>query len=133
VKYRFRPIIPVTLIGPTGRQHLANAVLDTGSDKCLFPSIVQHIIAAQVRPESGYGVTWRGSTHPLVYAEVSLELADEVTTYRWPATVAFTSAPLKYSLLGIAGCLEYFDARFLGEERLVEAEEAGDLLEKYQP
>ncbi len=100
------------LIGPTGRQHLATAVLDTGSDECLFPSIFQHIIAAQTLPEIGHRVTWRGGMFPLVYADVSLELADEITTYRWPAIVAFTQPPLKYSLLGIAGCLEYFDARF---------------------
>ncbi len=120
--HRYRPIVPLTLIGPTGRQHLATAVLDTGSDECLFPRIFQHIIAAQTRPEVGHRVTWRGGTFPLVYADVSLELADEITTYRWPATVAFTQAPLKYSLLGIASCLEYFDARFLGEDRVVELE-----------
>jgi hypothetical protein len=58
----------------------------------------------------------------MTYADVLLQLTDDVTTYRWPATLAFTQAPLKYSLLGIAGCLEYFDARFLGEARIVELE-----------
>jgi hypothetical protein len=47
-------------------------------------------------------------------------LADDTSTYRWPTIVAFTPAPLRYSLLGMAGCLQYFDARFLGADRTLE-------------
>ncbi len=56
------------------------------------------------------------------YADITLLLADDVSAYSWPATVAFTTAPLKHSLLGLAGCLEYFDARFFGADRIVEME-----------
>ena len=37
-------------------------------------------------------------------------------------TVAFTAANVRYPLLGIAGCLEFLDARFLGQRRLLELE-----------
>jgi len=41
---------------------------------------------------------------------------------RWPATVAFTPAAMRYPLLGVAGCLEYMDAKFLGKDRAIELE-----------
>jgi hypothetical protein len=120
--FRLRPIVPVTLIGPTNLRHRDQAVLDTGSDECLFPEIFLHVIGGMLRPETGYSITWRGTAYPIRYADISLMLADDASSYRWPATVAFTSAPLRYALLGTAGCLQYFDARFLGADRTVELE-----------
>jgi hypothetical protein len=35
--YRYRPIVPVTLVGPANRRHGTYAIVDTGSDDCLFP------------------------------------------------------------------------------------------------
>ena len=120
--YRYRPIVPVTLVGPANRRHGAYAVLDTGSDDCLFPIGFLVRIGGTPRPETGHHVTWRGSTHPILYANISLMLADDTSTYSWPTIAAFTSAPIKFSLLGLAGCLQYFDARFRGADRTVELE-----------
>jgi hypothetical protein len=54
---------------------------------------------------------------------VTLELADdEGNALAWPAVVAFTNAPIPYPLLGVCGCLEFFDANFRGSDRLVELE-----------
>jgi hypothetical protein len=30
--------------------------------------------------ESGYRIAWRGNTFPMVYADVSLQLADDMTS-----------------------------------------------------
>jgi hypothetical protein len=46
-----------------------------------------------------------------------LELATTANVLRWPATVAFTSAPLDYPLLGMLGFLQFFDATFLGVDQ----------------
>jgi hypothetical protein len=52
---------------------------------------------------------------------VELELSDESgSIYRWPATVGFSSAPIRYPILGNAGCLCFFDALFRGDDRIVE-------------
>ncbi len=120
--FRFRPILPVTLVGPTDRRFTTDAVLDTGSDECLFPLSVIRRIAGTLRVETAYSITWHGTAYPIRYADISLMLADDTSTYRWPATVAFTAAPLRYALLGMAGCLQFFDARFLGADRTVELE-----------
>ncbi len=120
--YRYRPIVPVTLVGQTNRRHGAHAVLDTGSDDCLFPISFLTRIGTTPRPETGHRVTWRGSTYPIQYANITLMLADDTSTYSWPTIAAFTQAPIKFSLLGLAGCLQYFDARFLGADRTLELE-----------
>jgi hypothetical protein len=52
------------------------------------------------------------------YGEVRLELTDGSTTWSWPARVAFSAAPIRYPLLGQAGCLQYLDATFLGVDRV---------------
>jgi hypothetical protein len=120
--YRHRPIIQVTLIGPTNLRHSTLAVLDTGSDECLFPISFLSFIASTPHPDTKHSVTWRGNTYPFLYSDIAVLLTDGVGTYRWPATVAFTPAPVRFCLLGIAGCLEYFDARFRGADRIVELE-----------
>jgi hypothetical protein len=53
---------------------------------------------------------------------VELELSQGATRWRWRARVGFTAAPLTYSLLGLRGCLDYFDARFRGADQIVELE-----------
>ena len=53
--------------------------------------------------DSGFALRWRGQSHPLLFAAVELELADTTgSVCRWPATVAFTPAPIRYPLLGHA-------------------------------
>ncbi len=118
-RFRFRPIVTITIIGPTARRQ-TDAVLDTGSDECLFPFSFLKLIGGVPRIEVGHRITWRGTSHALVYADISLMLADRSSSYQWQATVAFMPAPIKYALLGMAGCLEHFDARFRGADRTVE-------------
>jgi hypothetical protein len=68
---------------------------------------------------------WRGGQYALSFGDVELELADDAgIVLRWAATIAFTKAPIRYPLLGVAGCLQFFDTRLLGENRLLEIEPA---------
>jgi hypothetical protein len=66
---------------------------------------------------------WRGQRSPLRYGEVELELVDDNgSSLRWSAVVAFTTAAIRYPLLGLAGCLEFFDVKFLGAAHMIELE-----------
>ena len=66
---------------------------------------------------------WRGQRYPLRFGVVELELIDIFgAALRWPATVAFTPANIRYPLLGICGCLEFLDVKFLGKDRAIELE-----------
>jgi hypothetical protein len=77
---------------------------------------------------------WRGQTYGLRYGSVELELVDDLgNALRWPATVAFTVANVRYPLLGIAGCLEYLDVKFLGKDRALELEPNALLPATVQP
>jgi hypothetical protein len=51
---------------------------------------------------------------------VELELADGISAFRWQAMIGFSPAPIRYPLLGTAGCLQYFNTKFRGEDRIVE-------------
>ena len=118
--FRYRPFAPVTLFGASGQWNFTQAVLDPGSDDIVFPMSTVHWIGTPLLPDSGRRVRWRGTLHPLRFAAIELELDDGTGFCRWPTVAAFSPAPLKYPLLGLAGCLEYFDSTFRGANQLVE-------------
>jgi hypothetical protein len=119
---RWRPLVPVRLVSLTTGQFrdFDQALLDSGADDAIFPLAAALAIGVSFLPEVGTAVTirWGGSTHPVRYGEVRLELTDGTTTWSWPARVAFSAAPIRYPLLGQAGCLQYLDATFLGADRV---------------
>jgi hypothetical protein len=119
--YRLRPLVRVRIIGPGGRrQDFRMALLDTGADDTVFPWPTATLIGTRLLAPSPHTLRWRGTDYPLRFANVELELSTAAAFCRWPATVVFSSAPIAYPILGIAGCLEFFDATFRGEDHLVE-------------
>jgi hypothetical protein len=120
---RWRPLIPVTVLGPTGlSRQFGRALLDTGADDTVFPLDTAAWIAAPLRPDAGHRIRWRGQPHPLRFGDVQLELAAGGSVWRWSAVIAFSPAPLAYPVLGNCGCLQFFDARFRGAGLLVDLE-----------
>jgi len=102
--------------------------MDSGADDTIFPLDVATQLGVVLLPPTGHAMRWRGLQHLLRYGRVELELVDEAgAALRWPAIIAFTPVNIRYPLLGVAGCLEYVDAKFLGKERRVELE-PNDLL-----
>ena len=54
------------------------------------------------------------------HAPVELRITDGLhETYQWTTVVGFISTHLRYSLLGHAGCLQFFDAQFRGADQEV--------------
>ena len=121
---RWRPLVPVTLSGPTGGSaFFPRALLDSGADDSIFPLDVAVQLGIPLLPATGHAMHWRGQQHPLRYAQVVLELADAIGNHlRWPCVIAFTPVNIRYPLLGLAGCLEYLDANFRGMLREIELE-----------
>ena len=106
---RYKPVIPITVLGPRGRV-TRSILVDTGSDDVIFPVALAQRIGvdlSQAPQRHSQGV---GSAQPVavLYAPVILVLSDSTQTVRWRATVGFSAAPLPFSLLGIAGGLEFF-------------------------
>ncbi|SRR6266849_2734983 len=118
---RWRPLVPVEIFGPTGLvRRFGRAVLDPAADDSVFPLDTARRLGVHLRPDSGHRLRWRGQLHPLRFGDVELILADHASVYRWPAVVAFSPATIRYPILGTCGCLQFFDARFLGADRVAE-------------
>jgi hypothetical protein len=120
---RWRPLIAVTIIGPLAKRRVfSRALLDPGADDTVFPLAVAGLIDVALRPDTGHSLRWRGQGHSLRFGDADLELSDGNATWRWQAVIGFSLAPLRYPILGLSGCLQFFDARFLGERRFIELE-----------
>ncbi len=121
---RWRPLVPVRIIGPTGQvRYFPRAMLDSAADDTLFPLDLTALIGVVLKPQTGHVIRWRGQRYPLRFGDGELELTDESgSSWLWPAIVGFSPAPVRYPLLGSAGCLRYFDSVFRGENRVVELE-----------
>jgi hypothetical protein len=119
--YRLRPFAAVRVIGSSGQsRYFPTALLDTGSDNVVFPWTTVAFIRVALLASTQQQLRWHGTSYPLRFANVEMQFFTRPASCRWPAVVGFSSAPLPYPLLGIAGCLEFFDATFRGEDHVVE-------------
>src|SRR5262249_19241984 len=117
---RPRPVLLVTVIGPTGTQ-VELALLDTGADDTVFPEDVAALIGVDLtNAPTGEAAGVGQAAAPLRYAEVTLRITDGREQRQWQARVGFTPAPLKRPLLGFAGFLQFFTATFHGDREEVE-------------
>src|SRR5207302_292212 len=99
------------------------AVFDPCADDTVFAADLAPLLGIILRAPIGHVVRWRGQTYPLHFGDVELELTDDSgAVWRWPAVVSFSPAPMRYPILGTCGCLQFFDARFRGADRIVEIE-----------
>lgn len=117
---RPRPLIAVTIFGPTGSR-ARDAVLDTAADDTVFSEILAARIGldltnAPAGIASGVGM----ANIPLRYGQVRLRLADGNEQREWSAWVGFTPVRIPYPMLGFAGCLQFFTSIFHGDREEVE-------------
>jgi hypothetical protein len=117
---RPRPILSVTLIGPTGTSP-QDSLLDTGADDTVFPDWVAAQIGVDLtRAPAGVGAGIGQGAFGLRFAEVKLRIADNHERREWRAWVGFSAAAIRYPMLGYTGFLEYFTATFHGDRQEVE-------------
>jgi hypothetical protein len=120
---RWHPLVPVDILGPTGVfRRFGRAVLDPASDDTVLPHDTATKLGVVLHADAGHRLRWRGQVYPLRFGDVELVLEDGVSEYQWRAVAAFSPAPIRYPILGTCRCLEFFDARFLGADRIVELE-----------
>ncbi len=117
---RPRPVIDVTVIGPTDSR-VSDGLLDTGADDTLFSDALAAKLGIDLSGAptgSGAGLGMHATT--VRYAEVTLRLAGQNEQREWKAWVGFTKALLRQPLLGYAGFLQFFTATFHGDLEEVE-------------
>jgi hypothetical protein len=117
---RMKPIIPVSVVGPQNT-FLVQGLLDTGADETVFSNTVAQRIGLDLtNAPSATFVGVSGVPMTVSFVVVRLRVATNSEQREWTATVGFTTAPLRTSLLGRQGVLQYFDAMFRGEAQEVE-------------
>jgi hypothetical protein len=92
-------------------------LLDTGSDDTVFPISAAEDLKVRLGARQ-HTLVWRGQRHGLAFAEIDMELHAHGNIASWRSSIGFTLAPLRFPILGIRGCLQYFSATFLGDERV---------------
>jgi hypothetical protein len=117
---RPRPVITVTVVGPTGTA-VREGILDPAADDTVFPDAMATILGldltnAPLGEASGVGKI----PVALRYAEVTLRITDGREQRQWQARVGFTTVPLNRALLGFAGFLQFYTAVFRGDLEEVE-------------
>jgi hypothetical protein len=121
---RLRSLVPIRIIGLGGRSRsFTRPVFDACADDTILTLGLATVLGIPLRPPTGHIVRWRGQPYPLRFGDVELELSDDSgQVWRWPAVVSFSPAPMSYPILGTCGCLQFFDARFRGDDRVVDIE-----------
>jgi hypothetical protein len=116
-RVRYRLIIAVHLIGPTGAR-LLSGNLDAGSDDTLFPlPLATHLGLDLTSAAEGEARSVGGPAIRYVYASATLRVADGSEACEWTAIVGFIDVPLRWAILGHAGFLQFFDVQLLGARR----------------
>jgi hypothetical protein len=110
-----RPIVAVTIAGPTGSRP-RDGLLDTGADETLLDPSIAPLIGIDLSQaiQRDVHLVGRGSIR-CRYAPVKLRITDGILeTYEWDTIVGFAPFPLLRNLLGFGGFLQFFDANFRG-------------------
>ena len=118
---RPRPVLAVRISGPA-RSLLLDGLLDTGSDDTVFEEWVAAAVGVDFShaPERLVGLVGRSNLVRCRYAPVELRITDGIhETYQWTTLVGFVATHLRYSLLGHASCLQFFDTTFRGADQEV--------------
>ncbi len=118
--FRVKPVIPISLTGSLGTT-ARDALVDSGADEMVFSESLAALIGVDLAlaPIGSAGAA-NQSAIPGRYAEVILRLSDGHENREWRAWVGFTSSPMRWGLLGVAGFLQYFTAVFDGAAEAVE-------------
>src|SRR5262245_1566983 len=94
-----RPVIPVTFIGPADTW-LTDGLLDTGADETVLPDSAAATLGTDLaNAPTGTAMAF-GQRVIVRYALARIRIADQNERREWQAWLAFTSAYLRWPLLG---------------------------------
>ncbi|MBY0228883.1 MAG: hypothetical protein K2W96_06375 [Gemmataceae bacterium] len=117
---RPKPIITATLIGPMGT-HVDGCLVDDAADDTVFPDWVAAKIGIDLSNAPIGAATGISLAHaPIRYARAVFRISAQAERREWEAWVGFTSARMRWPLLGFAGFLQFLTATFDGEGEKLE-------------
>src|SRR6516225_7280279 len=72
-----RPFVSVSISGPTGSSRYFNrALVDPGSDDCIFPLAIVSRLGVSLRPDTGHSLRWHGQPYRLRFGDADFQLTD---------------------------------------------------------
>jgi predicted aspartyl protease len=114
-----RPVIAVTFVGPSD-VWVSDGLLDTGADETVLPDRAVAVLGVDLtNAPTGTAVAF-GQRVPVRYALATLRIADQQEQREWQGWLAFTSAYLRWPLLGFGGFQQYFVTVYHGDREIVE-------------
>jgi hypothetical protein len=119
----YRPRVPVRVYGPNGMARYI-AIVDTGSDRSLFPDSVANDVGISLDYVAFERVTsYGGKTLHAKIVNATIELTGGIDAIRWDAQIGFVTfddPDDEVLILGHVGCLDFFTATFDGKSKWLE-------------
>jgi predicted aspartyl protease len=112
------PIIVVRFIGPA-QTYLIRGLLDTGASMTLLPRYYFHKLGMSVASTERVRLRTVSGYVDVLLGLIDLELRLQRTKIRWSAQVGFVPRSDNLALLGHAGFLDHFTAKFDGLRKRV--------------
>lgn len=126
---RLKPRIPIKLVNfESGQSIIANALIDTGSDSCIFPSFLSTAIGHKIRDEDKKvrgvkGIESREIDTWVHGFKIELLSADRKTTLRTLDVVGFSvEIDHAYPILGTQMFLEHYKVSIDYKKDIIEIE-----------
>jgi predicted aspartyl protease len=117
-----RPVITVRIAGSKCDARW-DALVDTGADETLLPLTLAQLLGVQLDSTTSRAAGISGDELTIHYGEVTLHIESQGDTVAWQTVVGFVefgSVDDEVIVLGHGGCLDYFTARFDGENAELE-------------
>lgn len=116
-----RPMIAITVHGPTGLCLLTDALIDTGSDVTLFSSDVARRLKIDLSGITPLPVmTAVGPVATYQPYSLTLEIRRHPQSNRWTARAGFLQRPMSMGILGTKGFFEFFDLAYSARNEAVQ-------------
>jgi hypothetical protein len=115
----FRPVVKLRILG-TKSQIPFRGLIDTGADMTVIPMNIADFVGVAMmssHPGAALGV---GGEIEVAYGKVLLQIDFGKNEHRWCATVGVARESWTEAVLGHLGFVQFFDATFFGEQRVVE-------------
>lgn len=118
-----RPVITIRVAGSKSQARW-DALVDTGADETLLPLAMADLLGVELDDEvTSFAAGISGDRLTIHYGDVEFQIVGDGDVVSWKALVGFVefgSSEDEVIVLGHGGCLDYFSARFDGENAELE-------------
>ena len=120
-KGQWRPIVPIRVQAPNGKQLFVDALVDTGCDMTLFTPAAAELLQLDLSqvPETPINSAL-GTVDTYQAVPLTLEIRRPPDVLRWTAHVGFVKRRLTYCILGTRGFFEFFQLNYDASQRQFE-------------